>query len=88
MMAHSAPTPVAPPAETATHFSTDRPQPQPDHGTHPTAHPTANPGYFENLGASVTPLPKRFHIGTPLAAALGPLRQSERKGCAAQMEPG
>lgn len=26
------------------------------------AHPTANPGYFENLGASVTPLPKRFHI--------------------------
>ena len=55
-----------------------------EHG-HERAHPTANPGYFENLGASVTPLPKRFHIGTPLAAARGPLLQSERKGCAAQM---
>jgi choline-sulfatase len=26
------------------------------------AHPTANPGYFEWLQASVTPLPKRFHV--------------------------
>ncbi len=26
------------------------------------AHPTANPGYFETLGAPVTPLPKRFHV--------------------------
>ena len=37
-----------------------------EHG-HERAHPTANPGYFENLGASVTPLPKRFHIGTTCA---------------------
>ncbi|NKB72623.1 MAG: sulfatase-like hydrolase/transferase [Candidatus Latescibacteria bacterium] len=26
------------------------------------AHPTENPGYFEWLGASVTPLEKRFHV--------------------------
>ena len=25
-------------------------------------HPTANPGYFESLGAPVTPLAKRFHV--------------------------
>jgi len=25
-------------------------------------HPTANPGYFETLGAPVTPRPRRFHI--------------------------
>ncbi|MGH2355576.1 MAG: sulfatase family protein [Chloroflexota bacterium] len=25
-------------------------------------HPTANPGYFESLGAPVTPLPKQFHV--------------------------
>ena len=26
------------------------------------AHPTTNPGYFESLGAPVTPLAKRFHV--------------------------
>ncbi len=26
------------------------------------AHPTQNPGYFDTLNASVTPLPKRFHV--------------------------
>ena len=31
------------------------------HG-HERAHPTQNPGYFETLNASVTPLPKRFHV--------------------------
>lgn len=25
-------------------------------------HPTTNPGYFESLGAPVTPLPKKFHV--------------------------
>ncbi len=29
---------------------------------HERVHPTANPGYFESLGAPVTPLPKRFHV--------------------------
>ena len=32
------------------------------HG-HQRAHPTANPGYFDTLNASVTPLPKRFPRG-------------------------
>jgi choline-sulfatase len=31
------------------------------HG-HERVHPTTNPGYFESLGAPVTPLPKRFHV--------------------------
>ncbi len=31
------------------------------HG-HQRAHPTQNPGYFDTLNASVTPLPKRFHV--------------------------
>ena len=31
------------------------------HG-HRRAHPTQNPGYFDTLNASVTPLPKRFHV--------------------------
>ena len=31
------------------------------HG-HERVHPTQNPGYFESLGAPVTPLPKRFHV--------------------------
>jgi choline-sulfatase len=31
------------------------------HG-HKRAHPTQNPGYFDTLNASVTPLPKRFHV--------------------------
>src|SRR5262249_13063881 len=29
---------------------------------HERVHPTTNPGYFESLGAPVTPLPKRFHV--------------------------
>ena len=29
---------------------------------HTRAHPTQNPGYFDTLNASVTPLPKRFHV--------------------------
>jgi arylsulfatase len=32
-----------------------------NHG-HERVHPTTNPGYFESLGAPVTPLPKRFHV--------------------------
>jgi choline-sulfatase len=32
------------------------------HHGHERVHPTANPGYFESLGAPVTPLPKRFHV--------------------------
>jgi arylsulfatase len=31
------------------------------HG-HERVHPTANPGYFESLGAPVTPLERRFHV--------------------------
>lgn len=29
---------------------------------HERVHPTRNPGYFESLGAPITPLPKRFHV--------------------------
>lgn len=32
------------------------------HYGHERVHPTTNPGYFESLGAPVTPLPKRFHV--------------------------
>jgi len=45
-----------------------------NHG-HERVHPTTNPGYFESLGAPVTPLPKRFHvdgfIGDQAAESLG-----------------